>query len=68
MFPRELSSLAMLRWHDGYNAAGGGFTGFLIGAVAAGLLVLSFRRADDELARATRPYRRLARQNELRLR
>jgi multisubunit Na+/H+ antiporter MnhB subunit len=46
MLPRELSSLAMLRWHDGYNAAGGGFTGFLIGAVAASLLVLGFRRED----------------------
>lgn len=71
MFPRELSSLAMLRWHDGYNAAGGGFTGFLVGAVAAGLLVLSFRRSDSrvpELAGAARSYRRLARQNELRLR
>lgn len=46
MLPRELSSLAMLRWHHGYNAAGGGFTGFLIGAVAAGLLILGFRRSD----------------------
>lgn len=48
MFPRELSSLAMLRWHDGYNAAGGGFTGFLLGALAVGLLLLGFRRTDRE--------------------
>lgn len=48
MLPRELSSLAMLRWHDSYNAAGGGFTGFLLGALAAGLLVLGFRRAERE--------------------
>jgi multisubunit Na+/H+ antiporter MnhB subunit len=46
MLPRELSTLAMLRWHNGYHAAGGGFTGFLIGAVAAGLLIFGLRRSN----------------------
>lgn len=53
MFTSELSALAMLRWHEGFNAAGGGCTGFLIGAMAAALLVLEYRgarRANAEYA------------------
>lgn len=46
MLTREFSSLAMLRRHEGFNAAGGGFTGFLVGAVAAGLLVIGFNRRE----------------------
>lgn len=46
MLPRELSSLAMLRWHHSYNAAGGGLTGLLIGALAAVLLIFGFRRSN----------------------
>ncbi len=50
MLTRENSSLAMLRWHEGYNAAGGGFTGFLVGAVAAGFAMLGFSRTNRTTA------------------
>lgn len=54
MFTSELSALAMLRWHEAFNATGGGGTGFLIGAMAAALLVLEYQcinRANAEYAR-----------------
>lgn len=44
MFTSELGALAMLRWHEGFNAAGGGGTGFLMGAIASALLVLEYQR------------------------
>jgi multisubunit Na+/H+ antiporter MnhB subunit len=44
MISSELSALAMIRWHEGFHAGGGGFTGAILGVVAVGLLLWGFSR------------------------